>query len=46
MHGGTSPGAPVGNQHAAKHGLFGREMREIRALVRELTGCEAGGQKL
>lgn len=24
MHGGTSPGAPKGNQNAAKHGIWGR----------------------
>jgi len=46
MHGGPSPGAPAGNQHATKHGLYGRDMREVRALVRELTGCEGGGQNL
>ena len=40
MHGGTSPGAPVGNQHATKHGLYEREMREVRALVRRLADHE------
>lgn len=24
MHGGTSPGAPVGNQRTVKHGIFGK----------------------
>ena len=38
MHGGKSPGAPVGNQRAFKHGLYSREMREVRAAVRSLLG--------
>ena len=37
MHGGKSSGAPAGNQHATKHGLYGRDMREVRALVRQLA---------
>ena len=40
MHGGKSPGAPAGNQHATKHGLYGREMREVRALVRGLANYD------
>ena len=38
MHGGTSPGAPVGNTNAFKHGLFTAaaiaERREVAALIR------------
>ncbi len=30
MHGGTNPGAPRGNQHATKHGIYSAEMMEIR----------------
>lgn len=37
MHGGTSPGAPLCNQRALKHGLYGREMRDVRAAVRALA---------
>lgn len=37
MHGGTSPGAPLGNQRALKHGLYGREMRDVRAAVQALA---------
>jgi glucans biosynthesis protein len=36
MHGGTNPGAPKGNRNAWKHGLYSREMRELRRLLREL----------
>jgi len=36
MHGGASTGAPKGNQNALKHGLYGREMKEMRRHVREL----------
>jgi hypothetical protein len=42
MHGGTSPGAPKGNNHAFKHGRFTAEAiaerREFAALVREMKG--------
>jgi hypothetical protein len=38
MHGGASPGAPKGNNHAFKHGRFTAEAiaerREFAALVR------------
>ena len=38
MHGGASPGAPVGNTNAFKHGLFTAaataERREVAALIR------------
>ena len=40
MHGGPSPGAPLGNRHAWKHGRYSREAierrREVAALVREM----------
>ena len=42
MHGGKSPGAPKGNNHAFKHGRFTAEAiaerREFAALVREMKG--------
>jgi uncharacterized protein YjcR len=47
MHGGKSPGAPIGNCNARKHGLYSAEaiaerremavlIRTIRALVKEV----------
>ena len=47
MHGGSSPGAPLGNRNAWKHGRYSREaierrrevaelIREMRSLMREL----------
>ena len=40
MHGGTSPGAPEGNQNAFKHGRYTKEeiarRRQIRELLREM----------
>lgn len=46
MHGGTSPGAPQGNQNALKHGRYTAEAiaarREVNALLRALKGLEAG----
>lgn len=44
MHGGTNPGAPMGNKNALKHGLYGAEaiarrrafssmLRDMRALI-------------
>ncbi len=42
MHGGTSPGAPIGNANALKHGLYTAEAiarrRELTALLRTLRG--------
>jgi hypothetical protein len=42
MHGGKSPGAPVGNVNARKHGLYTAEAiverRELAALVRSIRG--------
>lgn len=38
MHGGKSKGAPKGNSHALKHGLFTAqaiaERRELKTLIR------------
>jgi len=28
MHGGTSPGAPAGNQHATRHGAYASVLRD------------------
>ena len=40
MHGGTSPGAPEGNQNAFKHGRYTAEAiarrRELRDLIRQI----------
>jgi hypothetical protein len=40
MHGGRSPGAPRGNQHAFKHGRYTAgaisKRREIAALLRTM----------
>ena len=40
MHGGSSPGAPLGNRNAWKHGRYSREAierrREVAELVREM----------
>jgi hypothetical protein len=42
MHGGTSPGAPMGNANARKHGLYTAEAianrRELAALLRAMRG--------
>ena len=42
MHGGASPGAPVGNANARKHGLYTAdaiaERRELAALIRSMRG--------
>jgi glucans biosynthesis protein len=34
MHGGTNPGAPKGNKNAWKHGLYSREMMDLRRALR------------
>lgn len=36
LHGGLSPGAAPGNQNALKHGLYGREMAEMRKAAADL----------
>lgn len=36
MHGGSSPGAPLGNQNALKHGHYARTAMDRRTLVRKL----------
>lgn len=42
MHGGTSPGAPLGNQHARKSGAYTQQAlaqkREARAILKALKG--------
>jgi len=54
MHGGRSPGAPKGNQHAFKHGRYGAEaiarrryigrlLRNMRVLTAALDGRVGGG---
>jgi hypothetical protein len=41
MHSGTSPGAPLGNKNAFKHGRYTAEAierrREIRNLLRAMS---------
>ena len=40
MHGGKSPGAPIGNSNARKHGLYTAdaiaERRELAGLLRSM----------
>jgi hypothetical protein len=36
IHGGKSPGPPMGNRNAWKHGLRSAEMVNTRRLLREL----------
>ena len=36
FHGGCSPGAPVGNTNALKHGLYTAEARELNRQLQEL----------
>ena len=38
MHGGTNPGAPLGNRNNWKHGRYSAESIAMRALIRTLTG--------
>ena len=42
MHGGSSPGAPIGNANAWKHGHYTAEAiverRELAALLRSMRG--------
>lgn len=42
MHGGKSPGAPIGNDHARKHGHHTAdaiaERRELATLIRSMRG--------
>lgn len=42
MHGGKSPGPPIGNSNALKHGLYTAnaiaERRELVALLRSMRG--------
>jgi hypothetical protein len=47
MHGGPSPGAPIGNKNALKHGLYTAEAiarrREMSAWMRAMSHCAAPG---
>ncbi|HAD86506.1 MAG TPA: hypothetical protein DCG48_04005 [Rhodospirillaceae bacterium] len=36
LHGGKSPGAPLGNQNALKHGYYSAEAIEARRMTRRL----------
>lgn len=36
MHGGTNPGAPVGNRNAFKHGYYSAEAIRMRRLARQM----------
>ncbi len=42
LHGGKSPGAPIGNANARKHGLYTAdaiaERRKLSALIRSMRG--------
>ena len=42
MHGGKSPGAPIGNTNARKHGRYSAEAiaerRRVAALIRVMRG--------
>ena len=42
MHGGSSPGAPKGNQNGWKHGLYCaaaiEERRQFRVILKQLQG--------
>jgi len=44
MHGGVSTGAPKGNRNAWKHGLYSRETKELRQLVKELAATDVDEQ--
>lgn len=37
LHGGKSPGGKPGNQNAFKHGLYSKEMKEMRRAIREAS---------
>ncbi|WP_407695107.1 HGGxSTG domain-containing protein [Sphingopyxis fribergensis] len=36
MHGGTNPGAPIGNQNAFKHGRYSAETIAVRKMLRAM----------
>lgn len=36
MHGGASPGPPIGNSNALKHGRYTAEAQALRAAARKL----------
>jgi uncharacterized protein YjcR len=41
MHGGKSPGAPLGNKNALKHGLYSEELIALRRATRKLIRASA-----
>jgi hypothetical protein len=45
MHGGTNPGAPLGNRNNWKHGRYSAEALHLRALLRAMIreGRELAG---
>ena len=43
MHGGNSPGAPLGNRNAYRHGMFGAEIVAFRRMVRVLASAAGEG---
>jgi hypothetical protein len=43
MHGGNSPGAPLGNRNAYRHGMFGAEIVAFRRMVRGLASAAGEG---
>jgi len=42
MHGGTNPGAPIGNRNAWKHGGRSAETALMMAMIRQLGADLAG----
>ncbi len=48
MHGGLSPGAPIGNRYALKHGGYTAEAvarrREVAMLIRCMKGLAAAAK--
>lgn len=36
VHGGSNPGAPIGNQNALKHGRYSAKTRDMKKAVRFL----------
>lgn len=43
MHGGTSPGAPKGNQRNLKHGLYSAAFLKERAALRAVLASARNG---
>jgi hypothetical protein len=44
MHGGKSPGAPLGNRNAYRHGMFGAGIVALRRMVRGLASAAGEGR--